>query len=54
MLYLKKNWKSAAALASGGWGLYSQTPKWLLPSPVIVIFSKTFVALTSLVTVKKD
>jgi len=35
-------------------GLRSQTPEWLLPSPGIVIFSKAFVALTSLVTVKKN
>jgi len=41
-------------LASGGWGLRPQTTEWLLSSPVIVIFSKAFIALTSLVTVKKD
>jgi len=41
-------------LAPGAGGSALQTPEWLLPSPGTVIFSKAFVALTSLVTVKKD
>jgi len=37
-------------LASGGWRIRLQTPVLLLSSPVTVIFSKTFVALTSLLS----
>jgi len=37
-------------LAFGGWGLRPQIPELLLSSPVTVIFSKAFVALTSLLS----
>jgi len=43
-------------LASGDWGLRPQTPKLLLPSHVVglLIFSKAFVALTNVITVKRN
>jgi len=45
-LFFEKNWKIAAALGAPA----PQTPELLFSLPVTVIFSKAFVALTSLLS----
>jgi len=57
LFFLKKTVKLPqrwGPMASGSWELLPQTPELLLPSPVTVIFLKTVVALTSLLSKRNE